>query len=238
MLRTGVIRSSTSPWSSPVVLVKKRDGAWRFCIDFRKVIAATHCDVYPLPRIDETLDSLAHAALFTTLDLASGYWQVEQDESSKEKTAFSASAGHYEFNVMPFGLTNAPATFQRLMECVLTGLSPAQCLIYLDDISVYGISFEDHLEHLENVLTKLGEAGLKLKPTKCHFAQQQVKYLGYLISEDGVAVDSSKVEVATSQCEVAARIPGPSQLLSSFCTRFRIHRSSLVSADQQERKKL
>lgn len=198
MLQTGVVRPSTSPWSSPVVLVKKRDGAWRFCIDFRKVNAATHRDAYPLPRIDETLDSLANAVLFTTLDLASGYWQVELDESSKEKTAFSTSAGHYEFNVMPFGLTNAPATFQRLMECVLAGLSPAQCLIYLDDIIVYGTSFEDHLEHLENVLTKLGEAGLKLKPTKCHFAQQQVQYLGYLISEDGVAVDPSKVEAVTS----------------------------------------
>ena len=98
-----------------------------------------------------TLDSLAQAALFTTLDLASGYWQVELNESSKEKTAFSTSAGHYEFTVMPFGLTNVPATFQRLMECVLAGLSPAQCLIYLDDIIVYGTSFEDHLEHLENV---------------------------------------------------------------------------------------
>ena len=99
---------------------------------------------------------------------------------------------------MPFGLTNTPATFQGLMECVLPGLSPAQCLLYLDDIIVYGTSFEDHLEHLENVLTKLGEAALKLKPTKCHFAQRQVKYLGYLISEDGVAVDSSKVEAVTS----------------------------------------
>ena len=183
-----------------------------------------------------TLDSLAHAALFTTLDLASGYWQVELDEPSKEKTALSTSAGHYEFNVMPFGLTNLPATCQRLMECVLAGLSLAQRSIYLDDIIVYGTSFEDHLEHLENVLTKLGKAGLKLKPTKCQFAQRQVKYLGYLVSKDGVAVDSFKVEAvniisSADGCEGAAGIPGPSQLLLSLCTRFRIHRSSLVPAD-------
>ena len=190
-----------------------------------------------------TLDSLAHAALFTTLDLASGYWQVELDEPSKEKTAFSTSAGHYEFNVMPFGLTNPPATCQRLMECVLAGLSPAQRSIYLDDIIVYGTSFEDHLEHLENVLTKLGKAGLKLKPTKCHFAQRQVKYLGYLVSKDGVAVDSFKVEAvnilsSADRFEGAAGNPGPSQLLSSLCTRFHIHCSSLVPADHQERKRL
>ena len=141
---------------------------------------------------------MAHAVLFTTLDLASGYWQVELDESSKEETAFAMSAGHYEFNVMPFMLTNTPTTFQRLMECVLAGLSPAQCLIYLDDIIAYGTSFEDHLEHLENVLTKLGKVGLKLKPTKCHFAQREVKYLGYLILKNGVAVESSKVEAVTS----------------------------------------
>ena len=100
--------------------------------------AATHRDAYTLPCIDETLDSLVHAIMFTTLDLASGYWQVELDESSKEKTAFSTPGGHYEFNVMPFGLTNAPDMFQPLMECVLVGLSPAQCLIYLDDIIVNG----------------------------------------------------------------------------------------------------
>ena len=121
MLQDGVIRPSTSPWSSLIVMVRKKDGAWRFCIDFRKLNDVTHKDAYPLPRIDETLESLSGSTLFTTLDLASGYWQVELEEADKEKTAFSTAEGHFEFNVMPFGLTNAPLSFQRLMSCVLAG---------------------------------------------------------------------------------------------------------------------
>ena len=122
MLEGGVIRQSYSPWSSPAVMVRKRDGSWRFCVDYRKVNETTQKDAYPLPRIDETLEALAGAQPFTTLDLASGYWQVEV-EDDKKKTAFSTWDGHFEFNVMPFGLTNAPATFERLMECVLAGLT-------------------------------------------------------------------------------------------------------------------
>ena len=130
MLSKGVIRPSSSPWSSPVVMVRKKNGSWRFCIDYRKLNAVTHQDASPLPRIDATLESLAGSTLFTTLDLASGYWQVEIEEDDKEKTAFSTEKGLFEFNVMPFGLTNAPATFQRLMECILAGLKGEQCLIY------------------------------------------------------------------------------------------------------------
>ena len=118
MLNQGVIRHSNSPWSSPLVMVQKKDNTWHFCVDYRKLNSMTHCDAYPLPRIDTTLDSLCDCSLFTTLDLASGYWQVEVAESDKEKTAFFTPQGHFEFNVMPFGLTNIPATFQRLMECV------------------------------------------------------------------------------------------------------------------------
>ena len=160
MLEQKVIRPSCSPWSSPVVMVQKKDGSWRFCIDYWKLNAVTHGDAYPLPRIDSTIDSLAGSCYFTTLDLAAGYWQVGLEEGNKEKTAFSTTLGHFEFNVMPFGLTNAPAMFQRLMECTLAGLTQEQCLIYLDDIIVFSSSFSTHLERLENVLTALQHANL------------------------------------------------------------------------------
>ena len=186
MLQNGVIRPRFSPWSSPVVMVKKQDGSWRFCVDYRKLNSVTHRDAYPLPRIDSTLDSLAGAKLFTTLDLASGYWQVEMDPTDKQKTAFSTTQGHFEFNVMPFGLTNAPPTFQRLMECVLAGLSGAHCLVYLDDIIVFSTTFEEHVQRLVSVFGRLRAAGLKLKPKKCHFAKQQITYLGHVISANGV----------------------------------------------------
>ena len=134
MLEQGIVKPSKSSWSSFIVLVKKKDGSWRFCVDYRKLNSVTHRDAYPLPRIDATLDSLAGSTYFTTLDLASGYWQVKIEDQDKEKTAFSTPNGHFEFNVMPFGLTNAPATFQHLMECTLAGLTGTKCLIYLDNI--------------------------------------------------------------------------------------------------------
>ena len=137
MLEQGVVKLSNSPWSSPIVMVQKKDGSWYFGIDYRKLNSVTHHDAYPLPRIDSIFDSLTGSTYFTTLDLASGYWQVEVEEQDKEKTAFSTPKGHFEFNVMPFGLTNAPATFQQLMECVLAALTDEQCLIYLDDIVVF-----------------------------------------------------------------------------------------------------
>ena len=198
MLSRGVIRPSSSPWSSPVVMVRKKNGSWRFCIDYRKLNAVTHQDAYPLPRIDATLESLAGSTLFTTLDLASGYWQVEIEEDDKEKTAFSTEKGHFEFNVMPFGLTNAPATFQRLMECILAGLTGEQCLIYIDDIIVFSASFPEHLERLTNVFLKLQDAGLKLKTEKCKFVQKAVKYLGHVVSAEGICPDPAKTEVVVS----------------------------------------
>jgi len=193
MLENDIIRPSASPWSSPVVMVRKKDGSWRFCIDYRKLNEVTHQDAYPLPRIDATLDSLAGCQYFTTLDLASGYWQVAVEESDKEKTAFSTMNGHFEFNVMPFGLTNAPATFQRLMECVLAGLTYEQCLIYLDDVIVFSSSFDEHLRRLRNVFNALRKAHLQLKLSKCSFACTEVSYLGHIVSASGITPDPRKV---------------------------------------------
>ena len=198
MLKEEIIRESSSPWSSPVLIVKKKDGTWRFCVDYRKLNAITHKDAYPLPRVDETLESLSGSQFFTTLDLASGYWQVEVEEGDKEKTAFSTRNGHYEFNVMPFGLTNAPATFERLMECVLAGLTYEQCLVYLDDIVIFNMTFPQHLEQLATVFQHLRKAGLTLKSEKCHFAQKEIHYLGHIVSCKGVQADPEKIKAITS----------------------------------------
>ena len=132
MLSRNIIEPAQGPWSSPIVLVKKKDGSTRFCVDFRKVNQVTKKDAQPLPRIDDTLDTLGKAQWFSTLDLASGYWQVEEP-ADREKTAFATAHGLYQFRVMPFGLCNAPGTFQRLMEHVLAGLHWTSCLVYLDD---------------------------------------------------------------------------------------------------------
>ena len=154
----------------------------------------TRKDAYPLPRIDDTLDTLAGAKWFSTLDLLSGYWQVEMDEADKPKTAFCTPEGLFEFNVMPFGLCNAPATFQRLMDSVLAGLQWSSCLVYLDDIIVMGKTFEDHLRNLAEVFDRLRSANLKLKPTKCAFACKEVAFLGHIVSDQGVATNPALTE--------------------------------------------
>ena len=195
MFEQEIIEPSDSPWSAPICLVTKKDGTCRFCIDFRKLNAVTIKDAYPLPRIDETLDSLSGSMWFSSLDLASGYWQIKMSDSSKTKTAFVVPhRGLFHFNVMPFGLTNAPAPFQRLMEKVLINLTPHKCLCYLDDIIIVGKTFTEALENLREVFQRLREANLKLKSKKCWLFQTQVSYLGHLESEEGIKCDPSKIE--------------------------------------------
>jgi transposase InsO family protein len=196
MLDSGVIRESTSPWCSNVVLVRKKDGSLRFCIDFRQLNQRTIRNAYPIPRIDETLDSLAGAKWFTTLDLKSGYWQVELEEEHKERTAFTVGPlGFFQCERMPFGLTGAPATFQNLMQTVMGDLHLKTCLIYIDDVVVFSATFSEHLERLGEVLERLRGANLKLKPTKCSFLQKKVNYLGHIVSENGIECDPDKVSV-------------------------------------------
>ena len=195
MLKDDVIEPSNSPWASPVVLVRKKDGSLRYCIDYRKLNAVTRKDSYPLPRIDDSLDTLKKAKYFSTLDLASGYWQIELTDDAKQKSAFCTTSGLYQFRVMPFGLTNAPATFQRLMERVLAGLQWKICLVYIDDIIIFSATVDDHLQQLNEVFSRLKIAGLKLKPKKCHLFQRKVQYLGHIVSEEGIETDPEKIEV-------------------------------------------
>ena len=211
MLSRGIIEPSQSPWASPIVLVKKRDGSVRFCVDFRKLNNVSCKDAQPLPRIDDTLDSLEGACYFSTLDLSSGYWQVAVGPNDKEKTAFVTPFGLYQFRVMPFGLCNAPATFQRLMECVLKGLHWTTCLVYLDDIIAFSKTVDEHIVRLKSVFARLKEAGLKIKPSKCHFLKSTVRYLGHVISKNGVQTDQEKVK-----CVYDWPVPQTQRELQSF----------------------
>ncbi|XP_028298451.1 uncharacterized protein LOC114460741 [Gouania willdenowi] len=195
LLDSQVISESCSPYASPIVLVQKKDGGIRLCVDYRRLNAKTRKDAFPLPRIEESLDGLAGAKWFSTLDLASGYNQVEVTEKDRVKTAFCTPFGLFEFNRMPFGLCNAPSTFQRLMERMFGDCRYQSVLLYLDDVIVFSSSIQQHLGRLEEVFSRLQKQGLKVKLSKCHFFQKQVKYLGHVVSADGVATDPDKVEV-------------------------------------------
>ena len=181
MLTGGQIEPSDSPWSAPVVLVTKKDGGTRFCVDYRRLNLATVKDAYPLPRIDDTLDMLAGKRWFSTLDLASGYWQVSLSPEARCRTAFATHSGLFQFRVMPFGLCNAPATFERLMDQVLQGLRWSRCLVYLDDIISFVTTFGDALDKLKSIFERLRMFGLQLKSTKCHLFQTSVPFLGHVV---------------------------------------------------------
>lgn len=196
MLEQGIIEPSNSVWHSPVVLIKKKDNSYRFAVDYRQLNKITRPIAHPLPRLESIFDAIgsANAQYFTTLDLASGFWQIPMDPDSKSRAAFITHDGIYEFNRMPFGLKNAPMSFQMLMSQVLRALNWKHVLCYIDDILVFSKTFDEHLSHLAQVFQRLRNAKLTLKPDKCHFAVARVIYLGHVISKSGIGVDPSKTD--------------------------------------------
>ena len=207
----GIIRESSSQFASPIVLVRKKNGDIRLCIDYRKLNGRTIRDQYSIPRIEDTLHAMNGAQWFSCLDLKAGYYQIEMAENDKHKTAFWCPLGFYEFNRMPQGITNAPATFQRLMERCMGDLHHNGVFVYLDDIIVFGKTAKEHEEKLFQVLDRLRQFGLKLSPTKCKFFRSSVKCLGHVISTDGVSTDPSKIEAVRSW-----PVPNTARELKSF----------------------
>lgn len=199
MLEKGIIKHSTSPWSSPIWIVPKKPDAsgkvkWRVVIDYRGLNSITVNDAFPLPNITEILDNLGKAKYFTCLDCFSGFHSIKMNEQDSPKTAFSTDIGHYQFNRMPFGLKNAPATYQRLMNTVLSGLQGTRCFVYMDDIVIFASDLQDHSSKLREVFLRIQEANLRLQPDKCEFLRKEITFLGHRITDQGIKPDQNKIK--------------------------------------------
>jgi hypothetical protein len=221
MLEQGIIEPSTSPYGSPVLLVKKPDGSYRFCVDYRALNAVTIKNGFPLPRIDDLLDKIQGAKYFSSMDLLQGFFQLPLNPSDKPKTAFKTSFGHYQFRVVSMGLSNAPSVFQRVMNQIFRQQLNKSVLIYLDDILIFSKTAEEHLEHIEEVLKLIEKHQLSLKESKCHFFQNELKFLGHIISKEGIKPDPEKVEVVKKWQEPSTQTDVRAFLgLTSYFRRF------------------
>ncbi len=218
-LEANVVEPSMSEWAAPVLFVPKKDGKLRFCIDYRKLNEVTVKDSYPIPRMDDCLDSLGEATIFTGLDAYSGYWQMNVAKKDRHKTAFTCHAGTFQCVRMPFGLTNAPATFQRGLDMVLSKFKWKTCLVYLDDVIIYSKSVEDHIQHVDEVLTALREAGITLKISKCTFFSDKIEYLGHVIKPGRLEVDQANTKSLRD-----ARPPTSKTQLRSFLGLVNVYR--------------
>ena len=194
MIRNYIIRPSVSPWNSPIILVKKKDNTFRFVCDIRALNDVTKKDTYALPLIQDVIDIVGGSCYWTKLDAASAYWSMPLDEVDKEKTAFSIPRGKFEFNVTPYGLCNAGASYQRMIDITLSGLPSDRVLAYMDDIAVFSATVDDHLLSLRTVFDKLREAGITLKLDKCVFACEQIDFIGYNVSKEGVRPQKALTE--------------------------------------------
>ena len=200
LLDMNIIRPSHSPWASNVVLVKKKDNSLRMCVDYRMLNKNSKKDSYALPRIEELLDCLSGNRFFSVIDMKSGYHQVEIFEDHKERTAFSVGPlGFYEYNRMPFELTNSPATYQRLMENILAGLNLKMCCVFIDDVIIFGKTYEEQLHNLQLVFDRIKAANLKLSPKKCEFFKRKVKFVGHIVSEEGIESDPRQIKLQTGR---------------------------------------
>ena len=194
LLEKQFIRPSVSPWGAPVLLVKKKDGSFRLCVDYRQLNKFTIKNKYPLPRIDDLIDQLRGASIFSKINLRSGYHQIRVKAEDIQKTAFRTRYGHYEYQVMSFGVTNAPAIFMDYMNRIFHPFLDQFVVVFIDDILIYSKTLEEHEKHLQIVLQILKEKKLYAKLSKCEFWLEEVKFLGHVISNKGVSVDLTKVE--------------------------------------------
>ena len=247
LLKNEIIEHSTSPWSSPVVLVKKKDGTTRFCVDYRRLNQITTKDAFPLPRIDDIYDQLTKATYFSKFDFKAGYFQVPLDKADRPKTAFSTRDGHFQFKVLPQGLTNGPPTFQRIVNQILGPNRWKHMLAYIDDIIIYSRTFIEHLQHIEEVCSLLHDANFKLNITKCEVARTEILFLGHVIKEGTIKPDPENIRGLTearepTSAEEAFRFVKAAEYYRKFIPKFSIiaaplHKYSPTTLQQQKNNK-
>jgi hypothetical protein len=244
LLEKGIIEPSTSPWSSPVVLVKKKDGTTRFCVDYRKLNQITTKDAFPLPRIDDIYDQLTQATHFTKFDFKSGYFQVPLDKADRPKTAFSTRDGHFQFKALPQGLTNGPPTFQRIVNQILGPNRWKHTLAYIDDIIIYSKNIIEHIQHIEEVCSLLHNANFKLNIDKCEIAKTEILFLGHVVKQGTIKPDPENIRGLTetrepTTAEEAFRFVKAAEYYRKFIPKFStiaapLHSYSPTTLQQQE----